>query len=267
MAAEDLLVFVHIPKSAGTALNTWLSLSHHYGNLYVKAATLTATALRWTDVSPIDLADTKLRSVASHHLRTYPASIHGRRLRYITILREPVAWWISHVRFFHKLDASASQPQRSLREYAEWVLDQPELTMLEQLNGQTNFIAEHEWYRLNRRDDAGIDWKAEGELFGRYRRERFAFAKELLQNFDAVGTVERLDDFTQVLQAKAPNWDLPLIRIDGLNPTHVTQAPPVDASWIHAGDTVGKRLLDAFAEDFELHRLAGRRLAADFARG
>jgi hypothetical protein len=267
MAAEDLLVFVHIPKSAGTALNNWLSLSHHYGNLYVKTADPSVTALRWTDVNPVDLADTKLRSVASHHLRTYPQSIHGRRLRYITILRDPIAWWISHVRFHHKLDAAGSQPQRSLREYAEWILEQPELTMLVQLNGQTNFLAEFEWFRRNRRDDMGIDWNAEGELFGRYHRERFEFAKEILQNFDAVGTVERLDDFTQVLQAKAPAWDVPLIRIDGLNPTHVTQAPPVDASWINAGDSVGKRLLDAFAEDFELHRLASERLAADFTRG
>jgi hypothetical protein len=266
MAADDLLVFVHIPKSAGTALNTWLSLSHHYGNLYVKVADSSVSALRWTDVSPVDLADRRLRSVASHHLRTYPPSIHGRRLRYITILRNPIAWWVSHVRFFHKLEASESQPRRSLREYAEWILDQPELTMLEQLNGQTNFIAEHEWFRLNRRDDMGIDWKAEGELFERYRRERFDLAKATLHNFDALGTVERLDDFTQILQAKAPAWDVPLIRIDGLNPTHVTQAPPVDASWINAGDSVGKRLLDAFAEDFELHRLAGERLAADLAQ-
>ncbi len=266
MASDDLLVFVHIPKSAGTALNTWLALSHHYGNLYVKAVNSPVNALRWTDVNPVDLADPKLRSVASHHLRTYPPTVHGRRMRYITILRDPIAWWISHVRFFHKLEANESRPQRSLREYAEWILDQPELTMLEQLNGQTNFLAEHEWFRLNRRDDTGIDWQAEGELFTRYLRERFEFAKTILQNFDAVGTVERLDDFTQILQAKAPAWDVPLIRIDGLNPTHVTQAPPVDASWIHAGDPVGKRLLDAFAEDFELHRLAGERLAADFAQ-
>ena len=262
MASDDLLVFVHIPKSAGTALNTWLSLSHHYGNLYVKAVNSPVNALRWTDVNPVDLADPKLRSVASHHLRTYPASVAGRRMRYITILRDPIAWWISHVRFFHKLEAAGFQ---TLREYAEWILDQPELTMLEQLNGQTNFIAEHEWFRVNRRDDTGIDWKAEGDLFARYRRERFDFAQTALQNFAALGTVERLDDFTQILQAKAPAWDVPLIRIDGLNPTHVTQAPPVDASWITAGDTVGKRLLDAFAEDVALHRLAGERLAADVA--
>lgn len=45
----------------------------------------------------------------------------------------------------------------------------------------------------------------------------------------------------------------------------VTEAPPVDASWIVRGDSVGRRLLDAFAEDFELYAYAQERLRADAA--
>lgn len=266
MASADLMVFVHIPKCAGTAVNTWLTLSHHYGNLYVKTATGPIKALRWTDVRPVDLEDPKLRSVASHHLRTYPPSIHGRDLHYITILRHPIARWISFVRFFHHLEANDERPARSLRDYAEWSLAQPEYDQLELINGQTNFIAEFEWFRRVRRDDVNIDWAAEPELFARYRRERFTFALDLLREFAVVGTVERLDDFTRLLQARAPAWDVPLIRIDGLNPTHVTEGPVVDTAWITPADSVGRRLLEAFAEDFELQRRGAERLAADLAR-
>jgi hypothetical protein len=45
----------------------------------------------------------------------------------------------------------------------------------------------------------------------------------------------------------------------------VTEAPPVDASWITRGDSVGRRLLDAFTEDFELYAYAHERLHADAA--
>jgi hypothetical protein len=261
--SPDLLVFVHIEKCAGTAVNTWLGASHRLGNLYVKASSIPMTSLRWTDVRPIDLEDLRMRSVASHHLRTYPQSIHGRTLRYFTLLREPIARWISYVRFFGKLGPNGARPAMSLREYAEEVLAQPAAETLGQINGQTNFIAEHEWFRGRRDDAVAIDWQSDPALFERYRRERLAFAKEMLGRFDVVGTVERLSDFTRVLQVRAVAWDVPLLPIEGLMPTHVTAAAPVDASWIAPNDSVGRRLLDAFAEDFELYRCANQRLAGD----
>jgi hypothetical protein len=265
MAVEDLLVFVHIEKCAGTAVNTWLQLSHHMGNLYVKGSNVPMTSLRWSDINPADLADPKLRSIASHHLRTYPDTVQSRRLRYMTLIRNPVARWISYVRFFRKLVPAQAQPALSLREYAEWMLEQPEETTLAQRNGQLNFLAEHEWYRRNRHDTIAIDWTAEPEAFARYRTERFALALELLDRFDVVGTVEQVDAFTQLLQARAPAWDIPLIAIEGLNPTHVTEGPPVDTSWITTDDSVGRKLFEAFAEDFELHQRASDRLAAGLA--
>ena len=261
----DLLVFVHIEKCAGTAVNTWLSASHRLGNLYVKTSSIPMSSLRWTDVRPIDLEDLRLRSVASHHLRTYPASVHGRTLRYFTLLREPVARWISYVRFFGKLRPSDARPAVSLREYAEEMLAEPAAATLGQINGQTNFIAEHEWFRRRRDDAVAIDWQSDPDLFARYRRERLTFAKEMLGAFDVVGTVERLSDFTRVLQARAVGWGVPLLPIEGLNLTHVTEAAPVNVSWIAPNDSVGARLLEAFAEDFELYRFASERLAGDVA--
>ena len=50
-----------------------------------------------------------------------------------------------------------------------------------------------------------------------------------------------------------------------MNRMLVTEAPPVDASWITRGDSVGRLLLDAFTEDFELYAYAHERLGADAA--
>jgi hypothetical protein len=266
MAAEDLLVFVHIEKCAGTAVNTWLQLSHHMGNLYVRGSNIEVTALRWGDINPVDLDDVKLRSISSHHLRTYPKTVRSRTLHYMTLLRNPIARWISYVRFFRKLVPQEAQPQLSLREYAEWMLEQPLERTLAQRNGQMNFLAEHEWYRRNYQETIAIDWTAQPDAFERYLQERFALALELIRDFDVVGIVEDIDGFTRLLQARAPAWDLPLIAIDGLNPTHVTEGPPVDTSWITMDDSVGRKLFAAFAEDFELHQRASDRLVADLAR-
>jgi hypothetical protein len=259
------MVYVHIEKCAGTTVCHWLNSSHRLGNLYLKSSNLPVTALRWTDISPTDLADTSLRSVSSHHLRTYPDSIHGRTLRYVTMLRQPVARWISYVRYCGLLDTGDGVRMRPLREYAEWMLAQPETEMRVQRNGLTNFIAEHEWFRLRGRDVIAIDWRLQPDLFERYRRERLPLAIAALRKFDAVGTVEALPHFTRVLQARAHAWDIPLIPVEGLSPMLVTEAPPVDASWITRGDSVGRRLLDAFTEDFELYAYAHERLHADAA--
>jgi hypothetical protein len=266
VAVEDLMVFAHIEKCAGTAVNVWLEQSHRLGNLYVRASNLPITSLRWSDVSPVDLADTRMRSVSSHHLRTFPETIHGRTLRYFTVLRDPIARWISFVRYFRPSMRGGLDPTASLRDYAEWMFDQPEESMLGQINAQTNFLAEHEWFRMQRYDAVAIDWHAEPELFARYRRERLGFAKATLDRFGVVGTAEQMEAFTLVLQARAQEWDVPLLPTRGLALTHVTQGAPVDATWIHRGDSVGRTVLDAFAEDFDLYWYGQARLAADLTR-
>ena len=191
---------------------------------------------------------------------------HGRTLRYFTLLREPIVRWISYVRYFSFVGPHSPRPELTLREYAEEMLAKPPALTLTQINAQTNFIAEHEWFRRHRDDAVAIDWQSDPELFARYLRERLALAKELLGRFDVVGTVERLADFTRVLQSRALAWDVPLLPTDGLNLTHVTEKPPVDVAWIVPSDSIGRRLLDAFAEDFELYHCANERLTADLLR-
>jgi len=261
----DLLVFVHIEKCAGTAINYWLYSSHRYGNLYVKGANVPMTSMRWDDVRPDDLIDTRMRSIGSHHFRTFPPVVCGRRMRYFTVLRDPIDRWISFVRYFNLLERDERGELQSLRDYADAMLARPPADDLRLINGQTNFIAEHEWYRQHRDDALAIDWSREPDLFARYLRERLAFAKHTLDGFGLVGVVERLDEVVGLLRVRGIQWDIPLLPITTLNPTHVTERPPVDRAWITPADSVGRRLLDAFAEDVELHRYAGERMDAAIA--
>jgi hypothetical protein len=188
-------------------------------------------------------------------------------MRYVTILREPIARWISMVRYLRYHLPQSFDPNVPLRDFAEWMLDQPPETTLELINGQTNFLAEHEWHRLNRHDAPAVDWKADPESFGRYRRERLAYAKASLAEFGAVGTAERMVEFTNLLQHRAGGWDLPLVAVDGLDYVNVNPGPLVEAAWIARSDSVVSRLIDAFAEDYELHRFANERLTADLTWG
>jgi hypothetical protein len=193
--------------------------------------------------------------------------VHGRTLRYITILREPIARWISFVRFFHVLrGGDENGPLITLREHAEQLLAKPAHETLAEICGQVNFLAEHEWYREQRHDAVVIDWSADVDLFARYRRERLGLAETLIERFEVVGVVERLEDFVRVLRARAGAWDVPLLPVTGIPPMLVTERPPVDASFITPADSVGRRLLDAFAEEFELYRLGNARLTRDLAR-
>ncbi len=267
MALDDLMVFVHIEKCAGTAVNSWFNASHRLGNLYVRHSDVPMTSLPWSKVSPGSMDDREIRSLASHHLRTYPAAVHGRALHYITILRDPIARWISFVRFFYVLrGGDENGPLITLREHAEALLAKPPQATLAEINGQLNFLAEHEWYRAHRDDAIAIDWSAEPALFDAYRRERLPFALDLLERFEAVGVVERLDDFVRVLRARAAAWDVPLVPVTNIPPMLVTDRPPVDAAFITPADSVGRRLLDAFAEEFELYARANARLTQDLAR-
>ncbi len=153
-------------------------------------------------------SDARLVAVSTHNIRRFPPKLGVRRLHYFTILRDPIEWWISALRFFGKLERAAFGVPASVGkasiEVARWLLEQNGGEPFE--NAQTNHIALYEWCDGTRGrvlPECYGSWP-KGERAA-YERERLALAKTLLQTFITVGTVERLGNhFTQVLQAKAP---------------------------------------------------------------
>jgi hypothetical protein len=93
--STPLLIHVHLPRSAGTTLNSLLE--QWFEDRF----------LRWYDPDPsriysIEEIEEKLLSmpgigcIASRSIRTYPRSICGRPARYITFLRAPIDRIISN---------------------------------------------------------------------------------------------------------------------------------------------------------------------------
>jgi hypothetical protein len=273
MAEADLLVHVHIPKCAGTSIWYWMARhmpSAHgflypdtYPSFYYDVAALEAMPIQYVS----------LRCMSSHYFRVFPAICAGRRMRYFTLLRDPVRQFVSYVRY-QQINYSESFPaearaalpphpdQLELRDVADWILSSPN-DIPERENYQSNFLASYEWRtRTGRGPQPGApspvwapeDWAA-------YRSARPALAKEVLDGFAVVGVVERFAESLELLVQRARSWDVTLGPLSDIGTVNVTEGEP-DLAWIDRGDTVGRKLLDSVAEDYELYAHAVERLNA-----
>jgi len=275
MAAEDLLVHVHIEKTAGTALADWFRHTQPggHGLIYPRVSSsfyLDESALRQVGF----IAETRVRSVSSHYFRVFPERALGRRMRYVTLLREPLSQYLSFCNYERQLYPTITDPgklaelppnahQLSAREFTEWLLDQPDDIPFRE-NYQTNYLTSYVWRTASGRgpqpgtvkarwDDA--DWSA-------YRSERVELGKRVLRDFAAVGVVERMHDSLSLWSKRAATWGIELGPLDQVERVNVTPELQQDLRWIDRADSVGRRLLEALEDDRELHAFAGRLLDA-----
>ncbi len=105
---EDTLVFLHIPKTAGTTLGTLIDpmwLPHKRAKVYLMRELATATL---ADVVPA-------QSFVGHFYLDALASLLERPFETITVLREPIARYISG---FYQVQRE--QVERTPREQAAW---------------------------------------------------------------------------------------------------------------------------------------------------
>ena len=135
MAEKDLLVQVHVPKCAGTSIWYWLArtLPGEHGFLYPNVP----ISFYYDTPALIELGfgNTALRCVSSHYIRTFPAQLAGRDMRYFTLLREPIPHYLSFCNYIRKIYREITDPemlaavppdadQLSAREFTAWMLDQ-----------------------------------------------------------------------------------------------------------------------------------------------
>ncbi len=120
MENEPLFLHIHLPKTAGTSLNSLLRA--WFGNGFVE----------WYDTDPNRIysfeeierkvANTPTaRCIASHSIRSYPRLVAGRQARYITFLREPLDRMISDCTYTRKHYETFSAQHKSAlpREFAD----------------------------------------------------------------------------------------------------------------------------------------------------
>ena len=262
-----VLVHVHLPKCAGTSIRTHLkrSFGSEHRNLYPGPHSFVYDEDRlWKEA----ISDPAVRSVSSHFIRRFPQFIRGRRVLYFTFLREPLQQFLSFQSYVRMVgchirdeELLASLPpdahNLSSREFARWLLEQPfDIAFRE--NYATNFLARYVWMANTGRGPrdhskwpqhwAVSDWDA-------YCTTRLAIAKNVLESFLFVGTVEQMAQGMDVLRERAAQWGF------GLAPG----VPPVengsaefrdDTSWVRPEDEVGQSLLRSLGSDFELYNFA-----------
>jgi hypothetical protein len=199
----ELLVFVHVPKAAGTSLNS--VLWQVYGRGYVNYhPTLSPPSVR----KQVERRPNRVLALGAHrpygfHESFVRASLWGkpknafakRRCRYVTVLRNPLQRMKSYYRFVttfpaHRLhhDTKGMSPDAFFRHMDA-------IGNGECCNLQCNLVA---------------------------RNGTFEGARDhLIANYHAVGVVDRMDDFVGYLQTTL-NWpELGEIERRNASPSHV----------------------------------------------
>jgi hypothetical protein len=199
VAPDRLLVFVHIPKTAGTTLKS--ILAHHYSAGEI--CKIMMRGMSWVAPSrtlwprPLiscsklrrfkaELEDPcKIKAIHGHFdLSLY--DVFPSRAEWVTLLRDPVERAISHYDHFRRLTTDPAHELAIESSLAEWVSHR---RLIEMDNGQTRRLA--------------------GELtlpIGAVTQETLAKAKaNLARRFSVVGLSERFSEF-QILLHRHFSW-------------------------------------------------------------
>jgi hypothetical protein len=195
-----LIAFLHIPKTAGTTLDS--ILAHRYSpneryKIAMRGITLMVPRFQLLPkrlISPSTLRNFKALLKDRHDLR----EIHGHfdmslckflpsNAELITVLRDPVERAISHYYHYrsHRWIADAAHPLAMKSTLEEWVTAR---RLVEMDNGQTRRLAGETALRI-----------------GRVTSKTLEKAKANLRKFKAVGLTERFEEF-QVLLHRQFNW-------------------------------------------------------------
>lgn len=196
---ERLIAFVHVPKTAGTTLNS--ILSHQYaaeqtfevmmrGMSWIKprSSLIPKPLIQFSKLRRLKFAlkpPHSVRLVSGH----FDMSLRNRLpadTQYFTLLRDPIERAISHYHHYRRMTDDAIHPLAMRSTLAKWV---SECGLVEMDNGQTRRFA--------------------GEMnlpCGRVTPQMLERAKaNLATHFTVVGLTERFDETLMLLQ-QAFNW-------------------------------------------------------------
>lgn len=250
---DNVLVHVHIYKCAGTSVRVWLGRAFPngfgvwYPHYVFDEVTLEAAGL----------GDRRLRALSSHTIRRYPQVSCGRRMRYFTLLRNPVDHVLSNIRYMCQIqhEANPSLPIPSVRAVVEILLNTPGIDPFWD-NMQTNFLAQHTWA-----DGEGAAYKCDPRAPHSWSREardaylgaRLRISKDVLRSFLAIGTVERIIESLELLRMRATPLGFELLPPPEITMENVTRVAIEDRSWIGQHDPVGRQFLAYVNDDEELY--------------
>lgn len=206
--AYSLLVFVHIPKTAGTTLNSILAHQYSRDDIYEIMMRGMSLILPRHRILPMPLISASKihRFKSALKKRDTLRVIHGHfdlslgkllpdNAKFVTLLRDPVERAISHYYHYRKLNSDPAHSLAMQSSLAEWVST---CGLAEMDNGQTRRLA--------------------GEMrlpIGEVSSQTLEKAKaNIINKFAVVGLTERFEE-SQILLHREFNW--PYCRYPALN--------------------------------------------------
>jgi hypothetical protein len=257
---SPIILHCHIPKTAGISFSNVLYATfrrrylHHLHSdpAYILTPKILTDLL---EVNPL------LKSVTSHHLRVFPRRLNGRQPLYITFLREPIATFISLLKYtrreYHKWAPAA---QRC------WPKDTPRLTLRELARAYLQNVGPDCGYSFQTRflcsrysmENAGLSVEDE------YGLDRLDIARFILSQFFFVGITEEMRKSLELLAAKLKPFRIELKRPMFLHKNRTRSCE--DLSWLNEADEVGQKILQCNESDRQLYQSYRERFLADYAR-
>ncbi len=245
---SPLILHCHIPKTAGTTVSAGFRKSfdlfhfHHWhpDPFYI----LTAEVLE----NLLEMIPT-LKSITSHHLRSFPLSINDRPTFLTTFLRKPEDTFISQLRHVQRRFSSLPEEVRVF-----WPPDTPRLTLrelawqyLERVTASQDFCPQTRF--LCNADPARQFGLSDGNDYGLDSHE---MARLILKGFHFVGIVEEMKKSLEVLADRLLQYGV-RVYFD-LNLKLNAGAESSRPAWLTPEDPVGRRVLKTSRTDQLLHR-------------
>jgi len=251
---SPLILHCHIPKTAGTTVSAGFARSfgifhfHHFhpDPFYILTREILAELLQ---------IDPSLRSISSHHLRSFPLCIGDRPTFLVTFLRRPEDVFISQLKYVQRYFFSLPEQVRCL-----WPADSPSLPLRElacryldvaapasqDLSSQTRFFC---------KPDVGANGLSDGHCYG---LDNYEMARQILTEFHFVGIVEEMRRSLEILTDRLLEWGTKVhFKLDLKLNTGESRTKP---AWLTPEDEVGRRVLAASKNDRRLHEYFGQKL-------
>jgi len=261
MGNDAVIAHIHVPKCGGTSVRMMMAKYFGAGHLSLYDDD---TLFIYSEAQLADyLRAPSVRAFSSHFVREFPPAVAGRRMLYITFLRDPIEQFISYLTYVRKHFSEIHDdhqlamlppdlPALSSRKIARWILTSP-VDIHFRENYTTEFFARY----VFRRRYAKLDG-------ARYHRSRLDLARSVLDRFFFVGITERLGESVSALQMRAQNANIDFPP-GAVGRENVSADFRDDLSWIHPDDEVGAMLFDSVREDRQLYEWAAARFEAAIA--
>ena len=230
--ADRLVIFLHLPKAAGSTLTR--VIGRQYPPEAIRNLSGKPRTVALQEAADLTRPPAQIRIITGHVPFGVHRAVHGE-FTYITLLRDPVDRLLSH---FHFARQVASHPLH--REIASGKLTV--LDVARQLaNLQTHYLAGPDWEA----DDDGSD------------TARLARAREnLARYFSVAGVVERFDEALMLMQRRL-GW-----KVRAFTNSNVGRDLPKEAT--DAGERAAIRALNPL--DQQLYEWVAARFEEDLAR-